>query len=272
MKQFEKNYSVMEARNHSKNGANLKSHTFRKSLRFALLIVFSITGFSLFSQVSEYYKHNPYVRDSKEVAELKNNIEITGNNCDKDSYCSELFVKNKTSDQFGLLIEYRMWKIASGSKSDGGGNYAITLNPNETRKVNLPSREGQGFLAKNNIYIVTSVSLIPKTENLKFSVEKFGNKQVYNGIEFGSAPFARIIEEDNIFESIKQYKIYFDMLVIDDLGNKQVVSKSEIVTIDQLCGGGRWGGSWLQSMEHEYIKQYNYSTFWAKPTRIDIAD
>ena len=256
--------SEMETRYHSKNGASPKSHTNRNNLlRFSLLILFSIMGFPLLGQVSDIYKNNPYKRDSKEVSDLKNNIEITGKGCDGGSLsvCSEVYVKNKTNEKFCMLIS-GWW-----SRKGAGGTYSmvIFLNPNENKK--LPSGDSK--------ITINEVSPILKTENFKFNSSFTDNslrsipkgEQTFNGIEYGLYPAIVITEEDKeLHRKVTHYKVYFNMLVIDDLGNKQVVSKSEIVKRDRLNKG------WFSQNQDEYIKQYNYSKFYAKVTRIDIAE
>ena len=254
------NAGAMETRDHSKNGASLKSQMSKKNLRFTLLVLFSIIGTSLFSQVSDIYKHNPQKRDSKEVAELKNSIEITGNNCGNppSSLCSDVYVKNKTNN--------KIWMSVSGwwSTRNGGGTYSIVicLGPNENKKI--PHRVMESEIN------VSEVNPISKTENLKFVVngsvaKRTLIKQVYNSSEYVENPEISITDESIALVPLTHIKVYFDMLIIDDLGNKQVVSKSEI--IDDRSQDGSW-----MLLLGKYINQYNYSKFWAKVTRIDIAE
>jgi len=225
---------------------------------------FAITGISLFGQVTDNYKHNPYQRDLPEVAELKSNIEITGNGKD-------IFIKNKTNYQLWMVV---VCDFPNSKNSSSRG--VIHLNPSENKK--LPPykkfKDNQG-LKVDRIYPIT------KVENLKFKTHnRWGGKlkaQIYNGIEYEQFPAITITDKFSItdktddldkFVAVSLYganfKVYFDMLIIDDLGNKQVASKSEIISSFNLQE------NWLPT--HEYIKQYNYSTFWVKITRIDLLE
>jgi len=97
-----------------------------------------MTGISLFGQVTDNYKHNPYKRDPIGVAELKNNIEITGKNCNqkwKDEGCDELYVKNKTNSQFWMLIKGTSFFRGNGWPK----SFVICLKSNENRKILLES-------------------------------------------------------------------------------------------------------------------------------------